>query len=101
MKINTEVYMDSGNTTLTSHQYEVEVFTVMKFLQALESDMSSDNVLFIINNQNAYLLNMTFSDLKLDCPENSVQVFNNIVACGKLKSNYLISKNQYSPNLML
>ena len=85
MKINTEVYMDSGNTTLTSHQYEVEVFTVMEFLQALESDMSSDNVSFIINNQNAYLLNMTFSDLKLDCPENSVQVFNKIVACGKLK----------------
>jgi hypothetical protein len=35
---------------------------------------------------------MTFSELKLDCPENSVQVFNKIVACGKLKSNYLISK---------
>lgn len=85
MKINTEVYMDSGNTTLTSHQYEVEVFTVMEFLQALKTDMSSDNVSFIINNQNAYLLGMTFSDLNLDCPENSVPVFNKIVACGKEK----------------
>ena len=83
MKINTEVYMDSGNTTLTSHQYEVEVFTVMEFLQALESDMSSDNISLIINNQNTYLLDMTFSDLNLDCPENSVPIFNKIVACVK------------------
>lgn len=83
MIINTDISFESGNGTLTSQQYETEVFTYTEFLKSLKTELKSDNFTLIINDQYAHLLEMTSNNLELDCPDNSVPVFSTIVACGK------------------
>ncbi|XP_076073438.1 uncharacterized protein LOC143045037 isoform X3 [Mytilus galloprovincialis] len=108
MKINTDISFESGNGTLTSQQYEIEVYTYTEFLSSLETELKSDNFTLIINDQHAYLLEMTSNDLQLDCPDNSVPVFSTIVACvqcppgtfydGSSKTCSTCSRGSYQPH---
>ncbi|CAG2192208.1 unnamed protein product [Mytilus edulis] len=81
MIINTEIYFESGNDTLTSQQYEAEVNIFTEFITSLKTDLKSDNLTLTSDGQYANLLEMTSNELVLDCPANSVPVFNNIIAC--------------------
>ncbi|CAG2241794.1 unnamed protein product [Mytilus edulis] len=108
MIINTDISFESGNGTLTSQQYETEVFTYTEFLKSLETELKSDNFTLVIHDQYAHLLEMTSNNLELDCPDNSVPVFSTIVACvqcppgtfydGSSKTCSTCSRGSYQPH---
>lgn len=81
MIINAEIYFESGNDTLSSQQYEAEVNNFTDFLIYLETDLKSNNVTLTSDGEYVNLLEMTSNELLLDCPANSVPVFNSIIAC--------------------
>ncbi|XP_063444324.1 sushi, von Willebrand factor type A, EGF and pentraxin domain-containing protein 1-like [Mytilus trossulus] len=108
MIITTEIYFESGNDTLTSQQYEAEVNTFTEFITSLETDLKSDNFTLTSDDQYVTLLGMTSNELLLDCPANSVPVFNNIIACvpcpqgtfydGSSKTCNTCSRGSYQPH---
>ncbi|CAG2206584.1 unnamed protein product [Mytilus edulis] len=104
MIINTEIYFESGNDTLTSQQYEAEVNTFTEFITSLETDLKSDNFTLTSDDQYANLLEMTSNELLLDCPANSVPVFNTFIACegtfydGSTNTCSTCSRGSYQPH---
>lgn len=84
MIVNADISFEFGNGTLTSHQYETEMYTIIELTNSLEADLKSDNFPLVLNGQHTYLLELTSSDIQIDCSDNSLAVYNNIISCGRL-----------------
>lgn len=83
MRVETEVNFESTNGSLTSQRYETEVHSFTQFVELLEKEFTSHNFTLDIDSGHALLTRITASEFELDCPNNSISVFSDIVACGK------------------
>lgn len=81
MIIDMELYFESENNSLTSQEYENEASTI----SAITHSLQASNVSFSSNDSNVMILVTMKSDgLSVECPQNSIPVFYDIIGCSKL-----------------
>ncbi|XP_071176297.1 signal peptide, CUB and EGF-like domain-containing protein 2 [Mytilus edulis] len=81
MKVDVEIYFGTENTTITSVEYEKEVLTVTELMFVIENEFSLENVTLVKANHTTYLLGISSNGLEIECPDNAVPVYGNIISC--------------------
>lgn len=90
MKVDVEIYFGTENTTITSVEYEKEVLTVTELMFVIENEFSLENVTLVRANHTTYLLGISSNGLEIECPDNAVPVYGNIISCSKYISIFFL-----------